>query len=140
MQHHQLLSLYLLVAIHLAGYYSTLAISKYRKKHISSIDKYFLRNHCPLSDCGWPGKPNGGFVLSETIPAPPIGVLPNARSNSYVPTSRGLSYPYQFTEGQIVSYQCWSERMDVIRGSYVNRTCQSDGRWSGSRPWCGECT
>jgi len=42
MQHHQLVSLYLLVAIHLAGYYSTLAISKYRRKNASSIGKYFF--------------------------------------------------------------------------------------------------
>ncbi len=67
------------------------------------------------------------------MPVPDKG---NAFSR-YVPPSRVLSYDYQFVEGQIVAYQCRTERQDILKGNYFNRTCQADGRWSGTRPWCG---
>lgn len=57
--------------------------------------------------------------------------------SSYIQANRVLSYEYLFQEGQVVSYQCRTERQDVLRGTTFNRTCQADGRWSGTRPWCG---
>ncbi|XP_057370604.1 uncharacterized protein LOC130691648 isoform X2 [Daphnia carinata] len=85
--------------------------------------------------CGWPGKPVGGILVSASLPTPLQDDIPSF-GRAYVPTNRVLSYEYQFQEGQVVAYQCHTSRLDVLTGTYSNRTCQSDGRWSGTRPWC----
>ncbi|KAK4018928.1 hypothetical protein OUZ56_000963 [Daphnia magna] len=85
--------------------------------------------------CGWPGKPVGGTLVSTSLPQPLQEEVPSF-GRAYVPTNRVLSYEYQFQEGQVVAYQCHTSRLDVLTGTYSNRTCQSDGRWSGTRPWC----
>lgn len=64
----------------------------------------------------------------------------NGFGQQSVPSFREISYDQQFEPGTVISYQCMTDRLDVLKvsGPYINRTCQTDGTWIGSRPYCGK--
>ena len=76
-----------------------------------------------FTDCGWPGKPWNGRVRLSLLDDRAVGTDLNPED--------------KFTPGSVVSYRCHTGRMDLLQGE-PTRMCQSDGRWTGERPWCGE--
>jgi len=71
--------------------------------------------------CGWPGKPWNGRVRLSLLDDRAVGTDLNPED--------------KFTPGSVVSYRCHTGRMDLLQGE-PTRMCQSDGRWTGERPWC----
>lgn len=60
----------------------------------------------------------------------------SSAAGSIVGTNQVLSYTLQFNPGDVVTYSCRERSYDILQGPQQNRTCQEDGTWSGSRPWC----
>ena len=65
------------------------------------------------AECGPPGRPVHGLI--------------NANANWSVE---------MFNPGDKVTYTCSGENTRLMKGDDV-RFCSADGRWSGTRPWCG---